>query len=572
MSKLFESGFFDRFGVKSLVSVGDGIRKISSLGMKYDDLVIRNSRAIGPTEATLGEYAPKDLAYAFALADVSQKKYTAIFDKDYPSRRDYLRKFALNGEIDFMMTTLADEGIVYDETNYFAYPSVANLDISEEIRDAISDEYKRIYNRHGFGADITGWQYFRQFLVDGVLAFEIVFDAKGENVLGFKELDAAFLKPDVLQENGIMKKVWYLYPDRPAMTRMLYDTQVVYISYAKGNLPSRISYVENLVRSFNLLRMIENAMVMWTMMNATWRVKMIVPIGSKSPQKAKETLAELMAIYKEDIILDSNDGQLRINGSPSVGQFYKNYLFPSKNGEQIDISTMGGDGPDLQNSTLLMYWMNKLKEDSKIPFARFDKANSGGQMSGSAATGVDREEVRFGKFVSRIRSAFQEILLKPLWIQMCLKYNHLEDDELFKSSLGLRFVKDNMFEEIREQEIMTKRLEFIGSMSQLQKAEGKPFFSMRFLVQQYLHMDKDVLAMNERMIKEDEEENGGENTASAGGLSYTAPSAPAGGSSSSSEPSSDSSGSGSSSTPEPATTPEPESTPEPAAEETKPAI
>jgi hypothetical protein len=492
------SGFFDRFGTNPLATVGEGLRRISNLGMKYDDMVIKQSRAIGPTEATLGgEFAPRDIAYAFALADVSQKKYTPIFDKDYVSRRAFLQKFALNSEIDFMVTTLADEAIVYDDTNYFAYPSVSNLDVSETIKDALSNEFKKIYNYFGFVDDITAWHYFRQFLIDGILAFEIVYDPKGENIIGFKELDGAFMKPDIKNENGVFKKVWYLYPDRPNMTRTLYDTQVIFLSYAKGNLPSRISYVENLVRSFNLLRIIENAMVMWMLMNATWRVKMVVPIGSKSPQKAKESLAELMAIYKEDIILDAQDGTLNINGSPSVGQFYKNYLFPSKNGEQVDISTMGGEGPDLQNNSLLMYWGNKLKEDSKIPFSRFDKAQSGGQLTGSAATGVDREEIRFYKFTNRIRSAFQELLIKPLWIQMCLKFKELEDDEIFRSSMGLRFVKDNLFEEIRKQEVLTKRLEFVQSMQALQDENGKAFFSTKWLVENYLRLDKDELEANE---------------------------------------------------------------------------
>lgn len=513
------AGFFDRFSTNPLASMGEGLRRISTLGMKYDDMVIKQSRAIGPTEATLGggDFAPRDIAYAFALADVSQKKYTAIFDKDYPSRRDFLRKFALNSEIDFMITTVSDEAIVYDETNYFAYPSVANLDISDEIKNALNNEFKKIYNYIGFVNDITAWQYFRQFLIDGILAFEIVYDEKGENIIGFKELDGAFLRPDVRNENGVLKKVWYLYPDKPAMTRMLYDTQVIYISYAKGNLPSRISYTENLVRSFNLMRIIENSMVMWLLMNATWRVKMVVPIGSKSPQKAKETLAELMAIYKEDIILDSDDGSLRINGSPSVGQFYKNYLFPSKNGEQVDISTMGGEGPDLQNNSLLMHMNEKLKEDSKIPFSRFDKAQSGGQLTGSAATGVDREEIRFYKFTNRIRSAFQEMLVKPLWIQMCLKFKELEDDEIFKSSLGLRYTKDNMFEEVRRQEVLTKRLEFVTAMQGLQDENGKPFFSTQWLVENYLKLDKDELDANNKFKEENKAAEGGGEGGAEGG-------------------------------------------------------
>ena len=492
-------------------------------------MVIKQSRAVGPTEALLGgdSFAPKDIAYAFAMADISQKKFTPIFDKDYPSRRDFLRKFALNSEIDYMVTTVTDEAIVYDDNNYFAYPSVMNLDIKEEIKEALNNEFKKIYNNFGFVGDITGWQYFRQFLIDGTLAFEIIFDEKGANIIGFKELDSAFMKPDVRNENGMLKKVWYLYPDRPALTRMLYDTQVIFISYAKGNLPARISYVENMVRSFNLLRIVENAQVMWMLMNSTWRVKMVVPVGSKSPQKAKETLAELMAIYKEDIILDGEDGQLRINGSPSVGQFYKNYLFPSKNGEQVDISTMAGDGPNMQESTLLNNFRDKLREDSKIPPARFDKPTNGGQLTGNAATGVDREEIRFYKFVNRIRSAFQELLLKPLWIQMCLKYKELEDDQIFKSSMGIRWTRDNQFEEIRRQENLTKKLEFVSAMQALQNEDGTPFFSTKWLVETYMKLDKNELAANDQAKKEAKAEaakEGGEGgEGGAGGAGGEAP-------------------------------------------------
>jgi cytochrome c556 len=492
------AGFFDRFSDTPLTSVTDTLRRISSLGMKYDDMIIKQSRAIGTTESMLGgsDFNPRDLMYAMAMSDISQKKYTPIFDKDYPSRRDFLRKFALNAEIDWMITTVTDEAIVYDETNYFAYPSTSLLEISDKIKDDMNDQFKKIYNHFGFVNDTTAWFYFRQFIIDGVISFEIVYDAKGQNIIGFKEIDSASIRPDIRNENGVLKKVWYQYPDRPGMTRMLYDTQVIYISYAKGNLPSRISYVENLVRSFNLLRIVENAQVMWTLMNSTWRLKMVVPIGSKSPQKARESLGEMMSLYKEDIRLDPDSGELRINGSPTM-QFYKNYLFPSKNGEQVDIQTLAGEGPDMSENSLLNYFTNKLKEDSKIPFMRFDKASNGGQLTGTAATGVDREEIRFHKFINRLRSAFQEILVKPLWIQMCLKYKELEEDEIFKSSLGLRFVQDNIFEEIRRQEILQKRLELVTAMQAIMDGE-KPFFDTTWLIERYLKLDKDELDSNDQ--------------------------------------------------------------------------
>ena len=509
------AGFFDRFGSQPVGTVADALKRISGLGMKYDDMVIKQSRAIGTTEAQLGgsEFNPRDLIYALALSDVSQKKYIPIFDKDYPSRRDFLRKFSLNSEIDWMITTVTDEAIVYDETNYFAYPSAALLDIKDSIKESLNDEFKRIYNHFGFVNDTTAWQYFRQFLIDGVLAFEIVYDAKGNNIIGFKELDAASLRMDIRNENGVLKKVWYQYPDTPNMTRMLYDTQIIYISFAKGNLPMRISYVENMVRSFNLLRVVENAQVMWTLMNSTWRLKMVVPVGTKSPQKARESLGEMMSLYKEDMRIDAASGEVTVNGSPTM-QFYKNYLFPSKNGESVDISTLQGEGPDMNESPLLSYFTNKMKEDSKIPFMRFDKSQNGGQLAGSAMSGVDREEIRFHKFVNRLRSIFQEILMKPLWIQMCLKYKQLEDDEIFKSSLGLRFVQDNIFEEVRRHEILQKRLELVQAMLQVPGDDEKPFFDSTFLVEKYLRIDKDEMDANRNAIRAAEKrrkENGGGN-------------------------------------------------------------
>jgi len=510
------AGFFDRFSSGPINTVSDGLRRISGLGMKYDDMVIKQSRAIGTTESQIGgsDFNPRELMYALALSDISQKKYTPIFDKDYPGRREFLRKFALNSEIDWMITTVTDEAIVYDETNYFAYPSTSLMEMKESMEEEMTDQFKRIYNHFGFVNDTVAWHFFRQFLIDGVLAFEIVFDGKGETIIGFKEIDAATIRPDVKNENGILKKVWYQYPDTPGMTRMLYDTQIIYISYAKGNLPSRVSYVENMVRSFNLLRIVENAQVMWTLMNSTWRLKMVVPVGTKSPQKARESLGEMMSLYKEDIRLNPESGEVTVNGSPTM-QYYKNYLFPSKNGEQVSIETLTGEGPDMNESPLLNYFTNKMKEDSKIPFMRFDKAQNGGQLTGSAATGVDREEIRFHKFVNRLRSAFQEILTKPLWIQMCLKYRELENDEIFKSSIGLRFVQDNIFEEIRRQEILQKRMELVGALKEITDGE-EPFFDVTWLIERYLKLDKDELASNQaakelaaKKKKDKEKEEGG---------------------------------------------------------------
>lgn len=520
------AGFIDRIGVNPIFgSLSKSLKNLANLGMRYDDMVVKQSRAVGVTEAEFGNqgYLPEEFLYSLALADVGQKKFIAFFDKDYKARRDYLRKFAMNPEIEFVVDTVADEAIVFDDANSFCNVDVSRVkeilspDNAKEITAEVNTQFKKIYSHFHFSEGHDAWAYFRQLLIDGFLAFEIIYDPDGKNIVGFKELDPISLRPGVEKgSDGSYKKIWVQYEDIPSMKRVLLDSQVIYISYAKGNFTGRVSYVERMVRSFNLLRIMENSRIIWNIMNSSYRLKMVVPIGTKSPQKAKESLAEMINIYKEDISLNNDSGELSINGSPSM-QFYKNYLFPSKNGESPDISVIGGEGFDLSDTDALKYFKDKVIEDSKIPANRFDKQSGGGgggQYS-AAADGIDREEIRFFKFITRLRSIYQEILLKPLFIQMGLLYPDLAEDELFKSTLSLSFNKDNVFEEMKQMLIMQQRVDFatsmMGIMDKKKDASGMdvdvPYFTPKFIIEKYLKLSADDIAANERMKKEKDEQD-----------------------------------------------------------------
>jgi hypothetical protein len=517
------AGFIDRAGINPIFGqLSKSLKNLANLGMRYEDMVVRQSRAVGVTEAEFGNqgYLPEEFLYSLALSDVGSKKFIAFFDKDYKSRREYLRKFAMNGEIEFILDTLSDEAIVYDEGNYLARTDTSKVreilapDTADSIIEDLNIEYKKIYSHFHFDEGHDGWGYFRQFLIDGFLSFEIIFDPDAKNIVGFKELDPTSLRPGVEKGgDGNYKKIWVQYEDIPSMKRVLLDSQVIYISYAKGNFTSRVSYVERLVRSFNLLRIMENSRIIWNIMNSSFRMKMVVPIGTKSPQKAKESLAEMMSIYKEDISLNYESGELAVNGQPSM-QFYKNYLFPSKNGESPDISVIGGEGYDLSNNDIVKYFKNKLQEDSKIPFSRFDQESGGGNINISAE-GTNRDEIRFSKFINRLRSIYQEILIKPLFIQMGLKYPELAEDELFKSTLALKFNADNVFEELKSMQVMTERVNFVSSLMQImtksKDASGMdvdvPYFNAQFVIEKYLKLDPSDIKENDRLNKEKEIED-----------------------------------------------------------------
>jgi len=512
------AGFIDRVGANPIFGqISKSLKTLSSLGMKYEDMVVKQSRAVGVTEAEFGlqGYLPEEFLYSLALTDVGQKKFIAFFDKDYKSRRDYLRKFVMNPEIEFIIDTVADEAIVYDDSNFFAeidttvLKGIIDPETSKEIVDEINTNYRKIYSHFHFNDGHDAWGYFRQLLIDGFLSFEIIYDPEGKNIIGFKELDATSLRPGVEKHgDGIYRKIWVQYEDIPAMKRVLLDSQVIYISYAKGNFTGRISYAERLIRSFNLLRIMENSRVIWNIMNSSFRLKMVVPIGTKSPQKAKESLAEMMAIYKEDVSLNYDSGEVTVNGKPAM-QFYKNYLFPSKNGEQPEIETIGGDGYDLSDTDALKYFEDKLILDSKIPQSRFDRSSDGGSFSISS-DGMARDEIRFNKFIVRLRSIFQEILIKPTFIQTGLQHPELAEDELFKSALSLQYRTDNLFEEMKEMDVMEKKSSFIQSMMSINEnipdstgmMQQVPYFEPKFLIEKYLGLSKIDMERNE-MYKEE---------------------------------------------------------------------
>lgn len=516
------AGFTD--GNKTFFSsIIDNIKKISSFGMAYGDLVVRNSQAVGITESQFLEKGGiKDEAFLFGLrrSDTTTKQYISYFDKDYVNKRHYLQGFAQNPEIEFILDTICDESIVYDDKNFWAYFSfMEHEEIDDDMRDKILKRYKEIYNLFGFNQDIFAWHLFRKFLVEGILAFEIVFDTKGKNIVGFKELDSALLIPTVEQQpDGSYVDIWIQYPDNPAMTRKLYDSQIIYLSYGKGGGSStRISYTERLIRSFNLLRIMEHTRIIWNVMNSSFRMTMNVPIGTRSQQKAKQTLGELMSIYKEDFKLDTSSGELTVDGRPKI-QFFKNYLMPSSPNGTPDLQPLAGSGDAtaFTDTTALKYFADKLRIDSKIPATRFGREDSGSEGSITFnAEGLEQEEIRFSKFINRLRSIFQEIMMKPVWVQFCLDYPEKKTDYLLKADFGIDFVKENHFTKAKETEILAVRKDQIIKISGLKNSKGEPFFSIDFLVDRWLGMSPDKRERNQKMKekylkeKEEEEKKGG---------------------------------------------------------------
>lgn len=502
--------------------VSDTIKQLSSFGMKYDDMVLKNSKAIGVTEDQFGytydpmglqggDYDEYRLFANLAAVDISSRKNACIFDKKYPQKRVDLRKFALEDEIEEVLDKLADETIVYDPKNYFCHPLLFDTDLLKEdvvkrIQDSINEYFKKIYLYFQFNNEGVAWSYFRKWLVDGYLAFEIIYSDDKKHIIGFKELDPVTLEPGLDKEG---KKIWKQFPKQPGKERVLMDAEILYISYTTVNSPTRESYVERLIRSFNLLRIMEHSRIIWAVVNASFKTKFIIPVGGKSKNRAKQSLGILMQQYRENVDFNTESGELKINGKPMM-PFNKEYWLPENEAGTPQIETIGGDGPDLSDTESVKYFREKFIRVSKIPFSRFDmESPPSWEMD---ATSITRDEIRFGRFVNRLRSIFSEIITKPLWLQLAIEYPELRDDDFFKAQIGIGYNKYNVFEEMKEMELLQKQVDFITSMKDaLVETDANMnevhFFSSEFLVRKFMkQLSEDDLKLNRRLKEKEDEE------------------------------------------------------------------
>lgn len=499
---------------------------MARFGMDYEDDVISNMRAIPADKNLLPKQTQLQQQDLFTQAASSWKvksnKDKNFFEKDFPQKREALRKLALQPELEDILDTMTDEAIVYDsDYTYFAEPFIEQQELGElkrDIRDKITKSMSKTYR---FLYKMLNWKYkawddFKRFLIEGNLAWEIVYDnlAKPTKIIGLVPLDAATLT----RKFNNNKWYWVQFKGMNGKERTLLDSQVIYVAYQETDCIARVSYLERLIRPFNIYRIIEQAQLIWTITNSSYKMKFTIPVKGMNKAMGMQTLSSSMNKYKEDIKFQGETGELTINGQTNM-PFNKEYWFPETESGSPEIETLGGDGPELNDNDQLKFFKNQLYKISKIPISRFDQ-EAGETWFGTDASSVARIEINFARFVTRLRNQFSQIIIKPLQLQLALDFPELQDNKQILEAVSLKYQSYNLFEELMELEIMQKRVEFIQNMKESMvdcDVEGNDikFFSSEFLVQKYLKMSDGDLELNNKLKQEEIDKlhlAGGENS------------------------------------------------------------
>ena len=489
---------------------------LSRYGMTYTDQVLKNMQAV-PADRNLQN--KEDIGYHQSLYQGWDNSWTPKKeeDKSYSEKAliekvRVLRKMATQPELEDILDILANECIVYDnDESYIATPFMdtaliqeLNEKSAEEIRRCVDTSFYKLYML--LDLKRNAWSLFKRWLIDGVLAFEIVYDdlEHPKSIIGIIPIDPTIITRKVDQD-GTEK--WIMFKDMVGLERTLLSSQIIYVKYSeRDDGVDRQSYLERLIRPFNIYRIIEQAQIIWTTTQASFKMMFTIPVAGMNKARGLQTLQSAMNRYKEEITFNSETGELLTNGK--VNQiFNKEYWMPENENGKPEIETLVDNGPQLNDSDQLTYHLNKLYKISKIPLGRFDK-DAQATWFGSDPTAVLRDEINFGRFVNRLRATWAEIILKPLRIQVSLSIPDIKNDKRILDAISLRFNTYNQFTEMMEIEIDTKRVEFIQTMHDsltTQDAEGNDvsFFSQKFLVLKYLKMSEADLELNQKYLLEE---------------------------------------------------------------------
>ena len=482
---------------------------LSHYGMKIDDKVYKNMRAI-PADDALQQ---KDDALLQATLwgagannwKIKPEEEKSFSEKSLTQKFEILRKMAMQPELEDILDMMANESIVYDDDeSYICEPFLdsaliqdLNEKSAEEIRTSMNTQFYKLYllldwKKHA-------WDIYKRYLIEGVLAYQIVYDdvENPHTIIDIVDVDPNTLTRSI--EDGVV--YWIQFKDVIGRERKLLDAEIIYIKYEDSGVAPRQSYLERLIRPFNLYRIVEQAQVIWTVTQSSFKTMFTIPVGGMNRAKGAQTLAAAMNRYKEDISFNVETGELQVNGRVNM-PFNKEYWLPQNEAGKPEIETLVDNGPQLNDSDQIKYFEYKLYKMSKIPATRFDK-DAQSTWFGSDPTQALRDEINFSRFVNRLRNNFAEILLKPLRISVALAMPDIKNDKRILDAMSLHFNSYNLFEEMMNLEIMQKRIDFIGTFKDSiteTDADGneKPFFSLKFLVMRYLKMTDADLELNEK--------------------------------------------------------------------------
>jgi len=398
------------------------------------------------------------------------------------------REMALHPEADSAIEDIVNEAIVSDSNDSPVEIELSNLNASDGIKTKIRKEFKYILDLLDF--DKKAHEIYRNWYIDGRIYYHKIIDLKNpqEGIQELRYIDAMKMryvrqqkkkKNDAsavvrLQSNNPMDydfpeiEEYFIYNPKstyptgnPMQTGASQGIKIARdaITYCTSGLVDRnkgstLSYLHKAIKSINQLRMIEDSLVIYRLSRAPERRIFYIDVGNLPKQKAEQYLRDVMMRYRNKLVYDANTGEIR-DDKKYMAMLEDFWLPRREGGRGTEISTLPG-GQNLGEITDIEYFKKKLYRSLNVPPSRMD--GEGGFNLGRSSE-ILRDELKFTKFVARLRKRFSNMFNDMLKTQLILK-NIItpEDWETMSEHIQYDFLYDNHFSELKEAELMNERL------------------------------------------------------------------------------------------------------------------
>ena len=398
---------------------------------------------------------------------------------DYELVRKY-RQTSENPECDQAIEDIINEAITADETDISVAVNLDWVPLSMSIKKKIDDEFKEVLTLLQWKK--KGHDIFRRWYIDGRIFFHKLIDEKSprKGITEVRFIDPKFIKKvreiekDKVQGGiEIVKstKEWYIYneagvyPALPAIggtTNM--QAQGLKISAdAIAYVPSGLynpttnqvySLLQKAIKPCNQLRMIEDAVVIYRIARAPERRIFYIDVGNLPKPKAEAYMKDIMSRYRNKVVYDSNTGEI-MDDRNQMSMLEDFWLPRREGGRGTDVTTLSG-GQNLGELEDIKYFQKKLYKSLNIPISRLE---SEGGFNLGKSTEITRDEIKFSKFIQRLRKKFGELFQDLLKTQLILKGIITDEDwNHVKEFIVYDFKDDNHFQELKEIEILNERL------------------------------------------------------------------------------------------------------------------
>lgn len=447
------------------------------------------------------------------------------------------REMSLQPEVESAIDDIVNEFVSYDSNNKLVDINLDDLEFGNKIKDKIREEFKNIVQLLDFNN--SGYEIIRRWYIDGRLYYHAIIDVQNPRE-GIQEI--RYIDPRKIRKIREVKRVrrnsqastlgqqlhttetkqeYYMYSERgfSAGTSAGVST-TSYQPTAAGSTGIRIaidsiihvtsglmdasnqmvlSYLHKAIKPLNQLRVLEDATVIYRISRAPERRIFYIDVGNLPKIKAEQYLRDMMVRHKNRLVYDATTGDVR--DDRKFMTMLEDFWLPRREGGKgTEITTLPG-GQNLGEIDDVLYFQKKMYKSLGVPVSRLE--SEGGFNLGRAAE-ITRDELKFGKFIDRMRLRFSALLKESLKKQLILKGVISEEESIdIFNNIRFDFMRDGYFTELKEAEILTNRL---GLAQQMEQYVGK-YYSHQYMRTKVLHQSEEEMDQIDKQMGEEHQAN-----------------------------------------------------------------